>query len=229
MKTQNFDLNKLRVASPCSVGWESMTGDERSRMCGQCNRYVYNVSSMSASDVEQLVTRRTDNICIRLFRRSDGTVLVNDCPVGLRLVKRCMGRFVAAAFASILGLVTVGYSQRSEKPKPSPPKAENIDETGRGSLNGLVLDSAGATIPGVQLELFQEGVKKPRKLLSDAEGNFSFLRLPAGIFRINARFPGFKKTVIEKIVLNDRETASIKLVMEVGDISVTVGLLDYQE
>ncbi|NOT47975.1 MAG: carboxypeptidase regulatory-like domain-containing protein [Acidobacteria bacterium] len=125
--------------------------------------------------------------------------------------------------------MTVGYGQRSEKPKREPPKAEKIEEAGKGTLNGVVRDSVGAVIPGVRLELFQEGVKKPRKTKSDADGNFEFAKVPAGIFVIKAHLQSFKKTRVENIILKDQQTTTVNVVMEPGEISVTVGMADYLE
>src|SRR5579862_5731482 len=34
-------LERVSVAAPCPADWESMTGDERSRFCGQCQKHVY--------------------------------------------------------------------------------------------------------------------------------------------------------------------------------------------
>lgn len=35
----------LRIASPCSEKWESMTGDERTRFCAKC-QWVFCLSSL---------------------------------------------------------------------------------------------------------------------------------------------------------------------------------------
>ena len=43
MNKQTFDINKLRIASPCPVGWETMKGDARTRHCDLCQLNVYNV------------------------------------------------------------------------------------------------------------------------------------------------------------------------------------------
>src|SRR4051812_43681240 len=36
-------LDSLTVASPCSANWAEMTGDDRSRFCGKCEKNVYNL------------------------------------------------------------------------------------------------------------------------------------------------------------------------------------------
>ncbi|MCC7528421.1 MAG: hypothetical protein IT342_07860, partial [Candidatus Melainabacteria bacterium] len=43
-------LNSIRIASPCHVDWETMTGDERKRFCGDCKLNVYNISEMTKKD-----------------------------------------------------------------------------------------------------------------------------------------------------------------------------------
>src|ERR1700729_1693933 len=45
-------LERVAVAAPCSADWSAMTGDDRSRFCGQCEKHVYDVSSMSAEEAE---------------------------------------------------------------------------------------------------------------------------------------------------------------------------------
>jgi hypothetical protein len=37
-------LDRIEIASPCTVEWDSMTGDDRSRFCGQCKLNVYNIA-----------------------------------------------------------------------------------------------------------------------------------------------------------------------------------------
>src|SRR5258706_15038909 len=112
MTNKKFDVNSLRVASPCSVGWEMMTGDERARHCQLCSINVYNVSALSAAEVESLVLKREGRLCIRMYRRADGTVLTKDCPVGLRAIQKRAARFAGATLATILGLFSVSFGQK---------------------------------------------------------------------------------------------------------------------
>jgi hypothetical protein len=81
-----------------------MTGDDRVRFCGQCEKHVYNLSGMTRADAERLVRESTGEICVRLYQRTDGTVLTADCPVGVKRVRR---RKVAAAALSG-GLLAAG-------------------------------------------------------------------------------------------------------------------------
>jgi hypothetical protein len=81
-------LEHIRIASPCKADWNAMTGDERKRFCDQCDKHVYNLSGMSREEAERLICDTETQVCVRLFRRADGTVLTNDCAVGAKRVRR---------------------------------------------------------------------------------------------------------------------------------------------
>jgi hypothetical protein len=108
-------LRQVRVASPCKERWDDMTGDEHVRFCGRCEKNVYDLSSLSADQAESLLRERGESMCVRFYRRSDGTVLTSDCPVGER--KRFWRRVTAGAMAgaAAAGLTMValggGYQQ----------------------------------------------------------------------------------------------------------------------
>ena len=98
-----IDPNQLRIASPCSVSWDSMEGDARKRHCGQCKLDVYNISEMTRAEIQDLLRGAKGRTCIQLFRRHDGTVLTRDCPARLRRIRRA----VVAAFALLIGALGI--------------------------------------------------------------------------------------------------------------------------
>jgi len=65
-----------------------MLGDERVRFCGQCSLNVYNLSSMTRADAEALIARTEGRLCVKFYRRFDGSIITKDCPIGLRAIKR---------------------------------------------------------------------------------------------------------------------------------------------
>lgn len=89
----------IRIASPCKVSWDTMKGDEYMRFCGQCQLNVYNLSALSAREITDLVKRKEGRLCVRLYRRADGTILTQDCPVGLKWVRRKVAVIAAACLA----------------------------------------------------------------------------------------------------------------------------------
>src|SRR3954449_7913492 len=80
----NGILNDLRIASPCPASWGEMKGDDRVRFCGSCEKHVYNLSALSSDEAVDLLRKTDGKVCLRIYRRRDGTVLTADCPVGLK-------------------------------------------------------------------------------------------------------------------------------------------------
>jgi hypothetical protein len=104
-------LDRVQVASPCPVRWDSMRGDNRKRFCDQCRLNVYNLSAMTREEAAELVLRAEGRFCAGFYRRADGTILTRDCPVGLRAARAAAAsalRRVAAAIALVAGAVLVG-------------------------------------------------------------------------------------------------------------------------
>jgi len=95
-------LNNIRIASPCSANWDEMFGNERMRFCRDCKLNVYNLSGLSREEAENLVMNVEGRLCVRFYRRTDGTVLTENCPVGWARVKQRANVVTTAAFSLIL-------------------------------------------------------------------------------------------------------------------------------
>jgi hypothetical protein len=99
-------LDGLTIATPCQVPWESLAGDDRVRHCGRCRQNVYNLESFSRAEALRLLRAREGRrVCVRLFRRDDGTVVTADCWARLRAARR------RGLWAFALALVVVGWAQ----------------------------------------------------------------------------------------------------------------------
>jgi len=93
-------LDNIRVATPCSADWDQMSGDERVRACGACNKNVYNLSNMTRDEAETLIVAKEGRLCVRYFQRADGTILLADCTVGKSQKRK--RRVIAAGAAALL-------------------------------------------------------------------------------------------------------------------------------
>jgi hypothetical protein len=109
MSTTPIALDAIRIASPCRASWDRMDGNDRVRFCSECRKNVYNLSAMPRAEAEALVNRE-ESMCVRFFRRSDGTVLNGDCPVGLKRWRRRLAAGLLAAGAAMVLLAFLGLS-----------------------------------------------------------------------------------------------------------------------
>lgn len=138
-------LGEVRIASPCPVPWEDMTGDDRVRHCGACDCRVYNVSAMTAEDGVRLLREHEGRLCIQLWRRADGTLITADCPVGLReRARRCrrklaaVGSTIAAFFLPTGCAEEVPNNYTGGPPAAAPPSKSSREFMERSGM----LDSA---------------------------------------------------------------------------------------
>lgn len=100
-------LDNVRIASPCPADWDAMYGDDRKRFCGECKLNVYNLSGMTKTQAEALIMNAEGRLCVRIYRRTDGTVITSDCPVGWEKIKQ-RTRLYATALASLLMALFTG-------------------------------------------------------------------------------------------------------------------------
>jgi hypothetical protein len=103
MSLHTSPLDDVKIAAPCRASWERMTGNDRVRFCDSCNLNVYNLSGMSKNEAETLVGNSEGRLCVRFYRRADGTILTKNCPVGLRAVRRRVSRIAGSIVSAVLG------------------------------------------------------------------------------------------------------------------------------
>lgn len=109
----NDRLDRVKIAASCQADWEQMFSfeGERVRFCSQCNLNVYNLSDMTRNEANALLARTEGRLCVRFYRRADGTVLTQNCPVGLRALKNrvaWIGQVLLGMGLSLLGGLGVG-------------------------------------------------------------------------------------------------------------------------
>lgn len=110
-------LHSVRVAAPCQESWDTMTGSERVRSCERCQHKVYNLSELTTSEAEALLRDASGRLCVRFYRRADGTILTKDCPVGATTRRN---QRLAQAGAGIAAAVGAAAALFPSQPQPEP-------------------------------------------------------------------------------------------------------------
>jgi hypothetical protein len=222
-------LASLRVASPCHVSWEDMTGDDRARFCGACNLNVYNFAEMTSDEVRSLITNSNGRVCGRLYRRIDGTLITRDCPVGLRAVRRRVRRFVGAVFATVISLGSLAFGQSSKDVKGCSLTAVNFQRTKTqgqiGDFEGFVTDPNDARVPGAVIKLINENDKSERTTKSDDNGVFTFPGVNDGSYTVTISAAGFKTFTIKKVQLSSDESTRAGIHLAFGEVITLTGVV----
>lgn len=116
MSASRDTVNGIRIASPCHMSWDEMAGDDRKRYCTGCRLHVFNISEMDVEEAAQMISDSTDRLCVRLYRRRDGSVLTQDCPVGLRAAIRRRVAAFASSVAMGIGVLTATLLRNGPHP-----------------------------------------------------------------------------------------------------------------
>jgi hypothetical protein len=95
-------IDHLTIATPCDVPWASLVGDDRVRYCGRCSQSVYNIAAMDRREARRLLESRTGRLCLRLYRRVDGTIVTADCWSRLRAARRRGRLALGAALVAVV-------------------------------------------------------------------------------------------------------------------------------
>lgn len=108
-KGKHSFIHDVKIAKPCPANWDNMTGDERVRFCHQCKLNVYNISEMTTDEAEKLIVENEDGrLCLRLYRRKDGTVITQDCPKGLAAFRKKLCTIYGAVAAAVFAVLRIG-------------------------------------------------------------------------------------------------------------------------
>lgn len=203
-------LNSVVIAAPCPVSWETMTGDDKVRHCGGCAKNVYNLSAMTENEAESFLQVNGATQCMRFYRRDDGTIMTDNCPVGLRKIRdrvRNVARVAASFLALVLALPSASAQGESKMLRGKPamnttatvqPRIPNfaaggamplrpIDRAYQGDVDLPVIRTTNPVITGEPIHLDPvKAVKEPKKdpkTSSNTDGDNGYYKLYARLNR----------------------------------------------
>jgi hypothetical protein len=179
-------LDRVSIAAPCSADWDQMAGTDQVRHCTLCNKNVYNLSAMTRGQAEALLRETEGRLCARLYRRADGTVLTENCPVGLRAIGRRISRVAGAAMSAVATLSSAAAAQFPFFPIPS------ALQEAKAAVSGVILDITGRGISDAKVVITQAGSKSRQLTNTDGAGSFRIESLAAGAYTIQVVSPGFR-------------------------------------
>ena len=168
-----------------------MAGDERVRVCGACKHNVYDTSKMTSREIQDL-TARDANACLKIFRRQDGTILTEDCPFGLRTIRRGarkISKIAASLWALAISFTSVSAqsgnvtnadgtpaqasSKNQTKTKKTKPTKLKTKEAAKSDLTESVVGSTTSPKDTVASDLLTKARSNiAAKNYTEAEQNF---------------------------------------------------------
>jgi hypothetical protein len=218
MATNPATLDHLRIATPCPVSWEEMTGDSRVRFCDHCRLSVYNISELSRNEAEKLLASSEGRLCTRLFRRADGTILTKDCPVGLRALRMRVSKRAATVFAAIASISAAVLGQQSgikdEKSacttQTKITRAHVPSEHATNVLSGTVLDPNGAPVANAKVTITSVETKEAKTTNTNDAGRFEFALLTPGDYSIAIEALGYQNLAVTNFTIEAQQILNLE-------------------
>jgi Carboxypeptidase regulatory-like domain len=92
----------------------------------------------------------------------------------------------------------------------------------RAGLQGVVLDTSGATVEGATLTLTNNETNHTEQTTSLSGGVYTFSSLAPGTYTLTVEKPGFKKQTLQNVGIQGEQIQALNVTIEVGEISATV-------
>ena len=89
-------------------------------------------------------------------------------------------------------------------------------------VSGVVKDSSGGVLPGVEVTITKTDTGTPRTVFTGADGAYAFPNLPVGPYQLKVTLQGFNTYVQEGIVLQVNTNPTIDVALTVGSIGEQV-------
>jgi len=115
---------------------------------------------------------------------------------------------------SIVVIIVVAFGLLAVQPA----KADNL----YARIQGVITDPSGAALVGAKLIATNVGTNISYESESRSEGNFVFLQLPVGIYKVVAISSGFRTFTATGITLVLDQVYALNIKMELGQVSEQV-------
>ena len=235
MSARKSKLDQLNVAKACSASWEQMTGNAQKRFCAECSKHVYDFSQMTRQQIEAVTAVNQGNLCARIARREDGSMVMLEPPLPVYAGRRLNLPVLSAAVAAALSLGVPASAQQvvikqgevaarqlnKDKQKDKPEKRGSGETS---SLVGTVVDPQQAVIANVKVTLILPNSQQ-LTTTSSSEGSFQFTGLVPGTYTLTFEFQGFRTTVLTDVRVIANTETPVTATMDIRFDGVTSGVV----
>lgn len=196
---------QLHIASPCSVDWDSMIGNDRVRFCEHCQLTVHNVDHASQKQIKRLIERSNGRLCVNYRQPAPQKT---PAPILYKIGRRT-SIIAASAFSATLSITSAAGASANLKqtrlsgetafaasvvnPVPAP--------GGSAKLFGFVFDPNGAVISGASVILTNAETGESFYGYTAGDGQYRIEGITPGTYRFSVSSKGFDASDIPNLVV----------------------------
>jgi hypothetical protein len=97
-----------------------------------------------------------------------------------------------------------------------------VAQSSYGSVVGTVVDNSQASIAGAEVVLMNTGTSERRTMQTDSSGNYQFVNLVPGTYRVDIESRGFKHLTRDSIQVEVQSVLRVDAAMQIGDVGQTI-------
>src|SRR5438270_6266658 len=86
-----------------------------------------------------------------------------------------------------------------------------------GRIVGRVSDPSGAVLNKVKVTLVNQSTGVSREMQTDTNGDYNFVEIPVGTYRVEFELAGFKKNVRPDVILQVNQILTLNTTMTIGE------------
>lgn len=218
-------VSQLRIASPCSVSWDSMTGNDRVRFCEHCQLSVHNVDFASRKQIRRLIARSGARICVSYRQPEIATPRV--APVLYKIGRRA-SVIAASAFSATLSISSAAAASNLKSTSLHNHTTvagyvqDPVSTAGNGKLYGYVFDPNGAALPGASVLLINSATNEPRYTMTSGSGEYRFEGLKPGSYHLTVNSRGFDSQNVPNISVRADDNNRVDQTLSIAPIEAEV-------
>jgi hypothetical protein len=225
MASKHF-LNNLTIPEPCAADWNSMVGNDQVRFCEHCSLDVHNLTLLTRSQAERLISRSNGRLCVRYHQDPAGKPAVLPISQKLHSIGRRVSRLAAGAFTATLSISSAVAQNSSSSLLDSANLPNAMQPEVRASFDssiaGTVTDQNGAVIPGATVFISNRELQDALYVSTDFTGQFKIDRLAAGVYQLRIEAPGFAPDQADAIYVQANGEARVDRRLRVATIEESV-------
>ena len=222
---------QLRIASPCSVDWNSMIGNDRVRFCEHCQLTVHSIDHTSQKQIKRLIERSNGRLCVNYRQPAPQRV----APPILYKIGRRTSIIAATAFSASLSIssaVVASTNLKQTGPRGQTAFAASVPAPvpmvdGSGRLHGFVFDPNGAAITGASVILTNTETNETMFSYTGGDGQYQIEGVSAGTYRLTVSAKGFDASDVPNLVVrvgdNNRIDQTLSIAEIHAEVTITAG------
>src|SRR5689334_2035337 len=217
-------IQQLRIASPCSVDWDSMIGNDRVRFCEHCHLSVHHVDSLNRKQLRRLIARSHGRLCVNYTGANVRPELA--FPI-LHKIGRRTSAVAAGAFSATLSISTATAATQSSFRRPSFTDAvvsaaalnEHFATGGTGTLRGHIFDPNNAVITFATVTLTNVETSKQLNTGTSSDGEYRFEGLQPGTYALKIDAQGFATQQVSNIVIKADDDSRMDQTLSIAEVT----------